>query len=248
MLFGGGRALILQMAHPHIGAAVEQHSRYRDDRWGRLRHTLRTVGEILFGDHETALRSAERMRRTHVRYRGVVKDGASAGCPYDATDPALVLWVWATLVDTSLIVYERYVSRLPPEEVERYYAEQQRMAELCGVPPGHPPPTYAAFRAYFDAVVRDTLEATPAAREATALVMNPFRLPRIAAPLVLVMGVPTAALLPQQLRSELGLCWKPTSHLLFRATAACFRTLRPLLPARLRRVRSAREAERRLGG
>jgi uncharacterized protein (DUF2236 family) len=248
MLLGGGRALILQMAHPHVGAAVEQHSRYRDDRWGRLTHTLRAMGESQFGDTETATRSADRMRRLPVHYRGVVPAGAAAGRRYDAADPSLVLWVWATLLDTSLVVYQRFVRRLTPQEIARYYVEQQRMAELCGVPAGQPPPTYAAFRAYFDDVVRDTLEATPAAREATALVMNPFRLPRAAAPIVQLTGLPTAALLPEPLRSELCVNWTPSRARLFQASAAALRTLHPALPAPLHRVRSARAAQARIRG
>lgn len=246
MLLGGGRALILQMAHPHIGAAVEQHSRYRDDRWGRLRHTLKTVGEILFGDTATALRSAERMRRLHVGYRGVVPAGRSAGARYDASDPALVLWVWATLVDSALAVYERFVCTLSAAEIDRYYEEQQRFAQLCGVPAAEIPPTYREFRCYFADVVRSTLEATPAAREATEMVMNPFGLPRAAAPIVLIMGLPTAGLLPDPLRTDLGIVWRHGNALLLDLAARTFRLIRPAFPLRLRRVRSARQAQRRV--
>ncbi|MBB4664586.1 oxygenase MpaB family protein [Conexibacter arvalis] len=246
MILGGGRALILQMAHPRIGAAVEQHSRYRDDRWGRLRHTLRTVGEILFGDTETAVRSAERMRRLHVRYRGVVPAGREAGASYHAADPALVLWVWATLVDTSLIVFQLFVGRLSAAEQERFYAEQRRFAELCGVPPEAVPPTLPAFRAYVEQVVRETLEATPAAREAAALALNPLGLPPAAAPLAALGGLPTAGLLPEPLRHELGVRWSPRRERVLRAFAVVVRRVRPSLPARARRVRSARAAAGRL--
>jgi uncharacterized protein (DUF2236 family) len=246
MLLGGGRALILQMAHPHIGAAVDQHSRYRDDRWGRLRHTLKTVGEILFGDTPTALRSAERMRRQHARYRGVVPAGRAAGDPYDASDPALILWVWATLVDSALTVYERFVGSLSAAEIDRYYEEQQAFAHLCGVPARDVPPTYPAFRNYFSAMVRDTLEATPAAREATEMVMNPFKLPPIAAPVALLMGLPTAGLLPDPLRTDLGIGWTSAKEALLRLVAMTFQLIRPVLPVSLRRVRSARQARKRV--
>lgn len=246
MILGGGRALVLQMAHPQIGAAVEQHSRYRDDRWGRLRHTLRTVGEILFGDTETAVRSAERMRRMHARYRGVVPAGRATGTAYEATDPELVLWVWATLVDSSLLVYERVVGTLTAAEQKLFYQEQLRFAELCGVPAGQVPPSLPAFRAYVDRTVGETLEATPAARESAALVMNPFGLPRIAAPIVALTGLPTAGLLPEPLRRELGIEWTSGSQRALTSLGAVVRVVRPLLPARVRRVRSARAAEERL--
>ncbi len=247
MILGGGRALVLQMAHPHVGAAVEQHSRYRVDRWGRLRHTLRTVGEILFADTETAARSAARMRSMHARYRGVVPAGRAEGTAYDATDPAVVLWVWATLVDSSLLVHERFVGPLSAADVARFYEEQIRFAELCGVPAEAVPPTLPAFRAYVERIVASTLEATPAAREAADLVTNPFGVPRALAPLAALTALPTAGLLPEPLRADLGVAWSPARATALSLFAALVRLVRPRLPARLRRVRSARAAEARVG-
>jgi uncharacterized protein (DUF2236 family) len=40
LLLGGGAALILQVAHPLVGAGVAEHSNYREDPWGRLYRTL----------------------------------------------------------------------------------------------------------------------------------------------------------------------------------------------------------------
>jgi uncharacterized protein (DUF2236 family) len=37
---GGGRALLMQVAHPGVGAGVEQHSTYASDPWGRLFRTV----------------------------------------------------------------------------------------------------------------------------------------------------------------------------------------------------------------
>ena len=38
---GAGYALVLQVAHPTVAAGVEEHSRYRQDPWGRLVRTLK---------------------------------------------------------------------------------------------------------------------------------------------------------------------------------------------------------------
>ena len=43
LLLGGGRALLLQVAHPLVAAGVAQHSNYREDPFGRLYRTLDTV-------------------------------------------------------------------------------------------------------------------------------------------------------------------------------------------------------------
>jgi uncharacterized protein (DUF2236 family) len=245
LILGGGRALILQVAHPLVGAGVEHYSRFHTDRWGRLTHTLDTMGQIIFGDEPTARRGAERMRRAHARIQGVVSTGNAAGSPYDATDPTLVLWVWATLVNTSIVTYERYVRRLAREEIERYYDEQKLFAYACGVPTGGCPDTYADFMAYFEDTVERTLEPTAAAHHVAGIALNPLGLPRLAAPVLALMSAPTIGSLPPRLRDDLRLRWGPARDRTLRLTAfACRRGLL-LLPHRLRHVRSARDAARR---
>jgi uncharacterized protein (DUF2236 family) len=245
LVLGGGRALILQVAHPLVGAGVDHHSRVYVDRWGRLSHTLETMGQILFGDTATARRAAARMRKAHARIRGVVSTGEAAGRAYDATDPALVLWVWATLVDTSLVAYELYVRRLRPEQIARYYEEQKRFAYACGVPAGACPSTHDDFRVYFDTIVATTLEATNAARRVTAMALQPFDLPRLAAPVLGALALPTIGLLPERLRNDLGLTWSPTRARLLASGAYVCRLTLPLFPRRIRHVRSARAARER---
>lgn len=242
LILGGGRALILQVAHPLVGAGVEHYSRFRTDRWGRLTHTLDTMGQIIFGDAELAERGAARMRRAHARIQGTVSVGHAAGRPYNATDPSLVLWVWATLVDTSLVTYQRYVGRLSRVEIERYYDEQKRFAYACGVPVGTCPDTYAEFAIYFDQQLRSTLEPTPAARHVAEIALNPLGLPRSAAPILAVIAAPTIGLLPPRLRDGLGLRWSRRRDVLLQVASGTSRLLLPAVPPRLRHVRSAREA------
>ena len=52
LLLGGGRALILQVAHPLVAAGVADHSNYREDPWGRLYRTLDLTTKIVFGSAE----------------------------------------------------------------------------------------------------------------------------------------------------------------------------------------------------
>jgi uncharacterized protein (DUF2236 family) len=248
LMLGGGCALILQVAHPLVGAGVEHYSRFHADRWGRLTHTLDTMGRLIFGDTATAERSAMRMRRAHGRIQGVVSAGHAAGRSYDATDPALVLWVWATLVHTSIATYERYVHRLPPTEIERYYAEQKRLAYACGVPLDGCPPTYADFTTYFKGTVERTLEPTAAAHHVADIALNPLDLPRAAGPVLEMVRLPTVGLLPPRLRDDLSLRWSPGRAHAFSMTALACRRALPLLPCRLRHVRSARQAQHRTDG
>lgn len=245
LILGGGCALILQVAHPLVGAGVEHYSRFHTDRWGRLTHTLDTMGQIIFGDTATAERGALRMRRAHARIQGVVSAGQAAGRAYDATDPALVLWVWATLVHTSIATYERYVGQIPADELVRYYEEQKHLAAACGVPAGGCPPTYADFTAYFEGTVQRTLEPTAAARHVASIALNPLGLPAAASPMLALVRLPTLGLLPNRLRDGLDLRWSASRGRAFALTGfACRRTV-PLLPDRIRHVRSARAAAQR---
>src|SRR5205085_7003503 len=109
------------------------HSDYREDPWGRLIRTLDLTTRIVFGSERTSAEASERLDRVHRRVKGVADDGT----PYDARQADLLQWVWATLVESSLLVYTRYVRPLPIRDVQRYYEEQKRFATACGVPEGH---------------------------------------------------------------------------------------------------------------
>ena len=63
LLLGGGRALLLQVAHPLVAAGVSQHSNYREDPFGRLYRTLDTVTTIVFGSASDAKAVAAREAR-----------------------------------------------------------------------------------------------------------------------------------------------------------------------------------------
>lgn len=203
IFLGGGRALLLQVAHPSVAAGVAEHSDYRRDPWGRLARTLDVMMKMAFAEPAVSARQQRRLEATHRRVSGVRPDGVA----YSAGDPALLCWVWATLVDTALVMYERCFGRLPAADRERYYREQKVLARACGVPPDACPETMADFEAYMAATVADGLRVTPPALAVGAAVTAPVLRwplgPLAAAPLRLV----TAGLLPPSLRAGYGLRW-----------------------------------------
>ncbi len=246
LLLGGGRALLLQVAHPSVGAGVEQHSGYRDDPWGRLFRTLDVTGRIVFGDSAEAERASRRLRGVHRRVRGTVADGRTAGARYDAADHDLLLWVWATLVEGALLVYTRYVRPLAVADVEAYYAEQKRFLVACGAPADAAPETFAEFMAWYDRMVEDVLEVTPAAREVADAILRPRQLPLPLRPAFDVLNLATVGLLPPTLREGYGFTWSPQRERLLGAQTAVVRRLMPALPSLVRELPSARAAGRRL--
>lgn len=227
LICGGGRALLLEVAHPLVAAGVAEHSAFRTDPLGRLQRTLAAMHAIAFGDRAAALAAARAVERAHARVRGTLAEDAGrfpAGTVYDGREASLVIWVWATLVDTALCGYQAFVGPLSAEARESYYAEQRAIAKLLGAPPEELPQDYAAFRAWFDGCVDDgeTLYVTPVAREIADAVLTPPPGLADAAPVRLI----TAALLPERLRDAFGLRFEAKQRARFDSLLRSVRSLR----------------------
>jgi uncharacterized protein (DUF2236 family) len=235
LLLGGGRALILQVAHPQVAAGVAEFSGYREDPWGRLRRTLEVTLTIVFGDSETSRAASEGLRRTHQRVAGT-DDG---GEPYRALDPELLLWVHATLIDTSLTIYERYVAALTLRERSLYYEEMKALGEAYSIPRDAMPADHAAFRRYWASMLADGLRVTETTREVAGALLRPD-LPRVAWPAIEAIRLVTVGTLPERLRDELELDWGPGRERLLAASQFAIRRLIPALPALVRRFPNAR--------
>lgn len=248
LLLGGGAAIILQVAHPLVGAGVAEHSNYREDPWGRLYRTLDITTSMVFGSTGEAREASERLRNVHGRVQGVTKeDGGKypAGTEYSANDPTLGMWVHATLVDTSMQVYSAYVASLSHAEKLRYYEEQKRLGEMFGVPISEQPETLADFYAYFERMVEEELAVTSALADVVDATMRPD-LPFVARPLVEALNLATVSLLPARLRDELGLELGTNRRRLVNASRAVIRRALPVLPRLLREFPPARSADRRV--
>jgi uncharacterized protein (DUF2236 family) len=247
LLFGGGTALILQVAHPLVAAGVSQHSDYREDPWGRLYRTLDVVTRITFGSTATAEEAAAGLREVHSRVNGESTEAGGrypSGTHYDARMPKLAMWVHATLVRTSLDVYQRYVGPLTIDEQQRYYEEQKLAAELFGVPLQRQPATYAEFNEYYADMLTGELAVTDALRDVVDATLNP-PLPFFTRPLVEALNLATVGMLPPKLRGELALSWSRRRQRLLDASRSVVKHALPLAPSMLREFPPARTARRR---
>ena len=243
LLLGGGRALLLQVAHPLVAAGVAEHSDYREDPWGRLFRTLDLTTRVAFGSARSSRSAADRIWAVH----GGVHGTASNGAHYDARDPDLLTWVWATLVDTTLLVYRRWVDRLDGPDLARYHAEQVRFAEAFGIPAGHAPATPEAFREYWELMLADELHVTDEARDVADATFRPH-VPLPLRPAFAAYAQLTAGLLPPSLREGYGVDWGPRRERGLDAAAATSRAVLKLVPTPLRTFPEARRARRRSRG
>jgi len=173
VLLGAGRELLLQVAHPSVGA-----------------------GEAPFDDAE-------------------------------------LRWLWATRLETSLLMYTRYVRPLKVCDVEAYYGEQRDFLLACDIPEATVPETFADFMHWYDGVVEHLLEVTPVAREVAQTVLRPRR-PLALRPAYDALNLATIGLLPSSLRDAYGLSWSPQRERLLGAQTTLVRRLMPLMPSLVR--------------
>jgi uncharacterized protein (DUF2236 family) len=165
----GLRSVLMQALHPLAMAGVDQHSNWRRDPVGRLAVTSAYLATVTYGDRAGASRAARRVRAVHEHVRGV---DAVTGRPYEAGDPALLLWVHAALVD-SVLAASRLVGAPPTDgDADRYLGEMAVAAELLGVPHHIIPASAAALESYLTGV-RPELRCTPAAAESMGYMLDP---------------------------------------------------------------------------
>ena len=244
MLLGGPRALVLQLAHPLVAAGVADHSGFAADPLSRLRRTLDSTMAMVFGTRAEADAAAGKINNVHGFVHGTLPEDAGryrAGTPYDAKAPDLLLWVHATLVDTTFTVYTRFVGPLMARELEDAYEESKIAARLLGTPDDIIPASYADFRTYFDGMVASDLAAAPFQRAVVRDVLWPKIgvVPRRAFwPAVAL----TTELLPPRVRELFGLELTPARHRVAMLMRSAVRGMLPVLPRVLREQPQARRA------
>ena len=203
----GLRSLLMQALHPLAMAGVDQHSGWRRDPVGRLAATSAYLATVTFGERAVALHAAARVRRIHDHVRGV---DAVTGRPYAAGDPALLLWVHAALVQSSLAAVWAFGTPLSAEDSDRYVEEMMVAAELIGVPRPQVPSSVADLERYV-ASVRPGLSYTPAAGESMAYLLNPPGLDEEIAEFWRDVRDAAIALLPEWARQMYGYSAPPLS-------------------------------------
>lgn len=205
MFVGGLLAVFRQTMHPLAMAGVAQHSRYREDPWGRLHRTGYFLGAVTFGSRETADRAIAAVRVIHERVSGVDRTGRA----YAANDPRLLLWVHCTEVESFVAAHRAYgAERLDRSAYDRYVAEMATVAAALGSDPAPQSreELTEALRAF-----RPELGATPEARQAARYLIAPPGLSVAERVGYLPLVAAAIALLPIHVRIGLRLPVTPVS-------------------------------------
>jgi uncharacterized protein (DUF2236 family) len=248
VFIGGGRAALLQLAHPMVAHAIDHHSKTRTDVVGRFQRTFRNVFAMVFGELDDALRAARRVHSVHTRVTGTFPHAIGswpAGSAYHANDADALRWVHATLVDTTIVVRERLDGALPASIKDRYVVELNRFAALFGIPKHLLPQRWSDHARYMDDMLgSDVLAVSANAREMGQFLFG-RGLPSSQPSLGRIGEAVSATLLPAHLSRAFDLRASP---LPVRAGLAAFRTLYRQLPSRMIALPARSEAERRLVG
>lgn len=223
VFIGGGRAALLQLAHPMVAHAIEHHSRTRADVLGRFQRTFRNVFAMIFGELDDAFVAARRVHQIHTRVTGVFPSAIGAwpaGTRYAANDADALRWVHATLIDSVLAVRDASA-----RDRDAYVVEMNRFAKLFGITHAG---SYAEHAAYMAATI-PTLAVAPSAREMGRFLMGKGAMGALT-------SVVTARLLPPTIADAFGL----------RGSRVPIE--RALAPLSLVKIPSHAEARRRLAG
>jgi uncharacterized protein (DUF2236 family) len=237
-------ALILQVAHPVVGAAVMDHSTFPAAPWSRLFRTLMSVDRLVFAPDPIARSESQRLRQLHARIRGVDETGRA----YRALDPEAYAWVHLTLVRLFSDVQRTFGPPLTADEHEQLYAEWGQIGRLLGVEDAEVPSDWAAFLHYFDDMVEGRLEGNRAVEAVLNGVAHPEK------PFALVPGIAwrpvagraggasllfTVGTLPPVLRERLGLSWTAKNEVSLERQAKRLRVFCSVVPSPLFSLSSA---------
>ncbi|HWU45615.1 MAG TPA: oxygenase MpaB family protein [Humibacter sp.] len=230
LLAGGGRAILLQIAHPAVGRGVAEHSDFASRPLDRLRATMTYVYAVVYGN---ATQKAEVRRRVNAAHAPVHAPASDGSTGYDAYDPELQLWVAATLYDTAVDLYQRVFGQLDEESADRVYREYAVIGTALQVPQETWPADRAAFQRYWSGVL-PTLRADPATRRVVRELLMARGAPLWLRALMPWARLCTVALLPADVRQAFALTLTSRNQRRFDRFISMTRAVYPRLPVGVR--------------
>jgi uncharacterized protein (DUF2236 family) len=229
--------LLLQVAHPTVGAGVRDYSDFERRPWNRLMGTIDYVSLLVYGGRD-AVAAGRRLRALHQQFKGVREDGQ----PYHALEPDAYAWVHATLIETYVAGHAWFGRPMSSTEIRRFYEEYRGLGRLIGVREGDLPESWEAFRDYFERMISTELVRTESVgRVLTSISQAPppplpipdlvWRALRLPAAQVLRLG--GIGMMSSSLRKRLDIPWSAADEAQFRTLARISRSLTPVLPMSL---------------
>ncbi|HEY3829745.1 MAG TPA: oxygenase MpaB family protein [Solirubrobacteraceae bacterium] len=239
-LMYGQRALCIGAIKPLNYVGTSEHTHSKSTPFRRISHTGAMFEAVFFGSRAEADKVLEGVHRMHERVVGTLPQDAGAhypaGTPYAALDPELMLWTVAVIADSAVWFYEHLVGRMSTQEREALWQDYIRFAELFQTPRTVLPPTYDAFRAWYeDQLAGPDLFLTEEARymghaSAFEIPVSAHRMFAKRLHDLVMLGS-----LPPRIRELYGLRYTQVDAAACATVLMASRLSRPLLPASLKR-------------
>jgi uncharacterized protein (DUF2236 family) len=249
VFLGAGRAALLQLAHPWVAAALNQHSSLMAKPIERFHNTFRIVFTMIFGTTEQAFRAARWLYQLHTKIVGEVPEavaGYEKGARYQALQIAALRWVFVTLIESAVIAFDCVMPPLSDGELASYYEESKVMAGLFGLPAEALPENWSGFKAYVDEMfASQALGVSDLARDMGRSIMSGagswIHIPRWYQAL-------TTEWMPARFREEFELTFGASEREAARGAREWLPRIYPTLPDAARFVGPYQEAQARLRG
>jgi len=257
-LLYGQRALLIGALEPLTYTGTMLSTRSGDRPFERLARTSKIQETIFLGTRAEADEALAKVHRLHETINGELPEPAgahSAGTPYSAFDPELMLWTLAVIADSGREMYETMVRPLDADEREELWQDYVRFGELFSLPRSEVPGSHREFKAWWDAkLASPDLQATEHGLEMAPLVAFRQPVPAAARGNLAVQNHVIKGTLPPRVREIFGIRGSGAHESSFRAIAGAHRRARRLFPRQMRRGRNdvffdvVTKAERRRGG
>lgn len=243
----------MQNMHPQLGAAVEQHSHFFDERWPRLFRSMYPIHGMAY-DGDRAIDTAREVRGYHADISGTDR----AGDRYHALDPDTFFWAHSTFYVGAALAADVFMGGLDDAGRARMYDEYVELYRQFGMSMRPVPADYHAFLDYWEHMCTEVLEDNQATRDVldVADIDKPPGLPwlpdlvwrAVRGPIARGSLWITVGLYPPAVRDRLGFTWNARDERLLRLLGRVIDIVCRLVPHDLRYHPRARAGWRRAGG
>lgn len=243
----------MQNMHPGLGAGVEEHSQFFDERWERLYRSLYPIAGVVF-DGDRAQQTAEEVRGYHTRIKGIDKLGRR----YHALDPDTFYWAHSTFFMGTIVTAENFSGGLTEAQKRQLFTEHIQWYRLYGMSMRPVPETWEAFQEYWDHMCRNVLEDNKATRDVLDLsgLGKPPYMTWLPDPLWRLTRIPlargfvwlTVGMYDQPVRDLLGYSWTSRDQKIHNAVGRTGNAVFRLVPWRYRYQPRARAGWDRASG
>lgn len=246
VLLAGGRALLMQLAHPLIAQAVEDTDFMQKKPYERLHRTAEAGLGLIFGTDEQVFQIANRINLVHEHLNGSLKTTVGnypKGERYDATNPELLQWVAATIIDSSIVGFEKFIRPLSEQDKSNYLKDTIVLFKLLKVDTNYFPNSYWELTSYIEEMINtEKIKVSKTAKE-----LAPYALLRYS-PVREMITFPffkiTVGLLPEKLREQYGFSWQIWEEKILSGFSSGMQKIVPFLPRQLRYVPDYQRTQR----